>query len=90
MAWRENAHKEDPFYPTTWLLDDNDLELISKTHPTKLQSVQDLIHLLEKQRNGAETVASRYSTQSLSLSKSSCQVSHVDLPSHTINVQQRE
>lgn len=44
--WREHAHKEDPFFPHTWLIDDDNIELISKTHPTKLQSLQDLVDLL--------------------------------------------
>lgn len=44
--WRERAHGENPFFPCSWLIDDAGLELISKTHPSKLRSVQDLVGLL--------------------------------------------
>ncbi|KAG9312619.1 hypothetical protein JVU11DRAFT_7025 [Chiua virens] len=44
--WREKAHQDDLFYLITWIINDDALKLVSKMHPTKLQSLDDLVKLL--------------------------------------------
>lgn len=51
MAWREQAHADDPYrsvWPITRLIDNDGLELLSKTHPTGITSPSDLIVLLDE------------------------------------------
>ncbi|KAH0831172.1 hypothetical protein J3R83DRAFT_13749 [Lanmaoa asiatica] len=52
--WRNEVHQQDLFYPITWIIDDDGLELVSKTHPTKLQSFEDLIKLLAETEDWAK------------------------------------
>ncbi|KIJ57646.1 hypothetical protein HYDPIDRAFT_34911 [Hydnomerulius pinastri MD-312] len=47
-SWRSQAHASDTYRsrPVTWLCDDDGLELLSKTDPDNLRSVEALINLL--------------------------------------------
>lgn len=40
--------------PITWLCDDNSLELLSKTHPSNLKSVSDVIVILNETEEWAQ------------------------------------
>ncbi|KAH0826952.1 hypothetical protein J3R83DRAFT_4610 [Lanmaoa asiatica] len=50
-AWRCEAHIQDPYRsvrPITWICDDDELDLLSKTHPSKIGSAQDIVDLLQE------------------------------------------
>ncbi|KAG1765404.1 hypothetical protein EDD22DRAFT_845388 [Suillus occidentalis] len=49
--WRTDTHFNDPLqsvWPITWLCDDNSLEILSKTNPDNLRTVDNIIKLLEE------------------------------------------
>ncbi|KIK79986.1 hypothetical protein PAXRUDRAFT_36316 [Paxillus rubicundulus Ve08.2h10] len=51
ISWRNKAHTQHPHHsvqPAMWLLDDNRLNLLSKTHPSNIHSAQDIIDLLQE------------------------------------------
>jgi len=48
-TWRKDAHAQDPYRMVrrvTWFCDDDRLKLLSKTHPSNIWSVQDIVDLL--------------------------------------------
>jgi hypothetical protein len=57
LNWRTQEHATDPLrsvQPITWLCDDNSLELLSKTHPSNLKSVSDVIVILNETEEWAQ------------------------------------
>jgi hypothetical protein len=49
--WRTDAHLNDPLqsvWPITWLCDDNSLEILSKTNPDNLRTVDNIVQLLDE------------------------------------------
>ena len=62
VAWRNDVHTQDHYQsirPLTRICGDDGLDLLSKTHPSQIRSVQDIVELLQ------ETAAwgSRYGQQ---------------------------
>ena len=51
LTWRNNIHSMDRYrsvHPITWICDDNELQLLSKTHPSNIQNTKDVFNLLER------------------------------------------
>ncbi|KAG1891422.1 P-loop containing nucleoside triphosphate hydrolase protein [Suillus subluteus] len=60
--WRAQEHALDPLrsvWPITWICDDNDLELLSKTHPNNLRSARDITNILHETEEWGETYGQR-------------------------------
>ncbi|KAF8124050.1 P-loop containing nucleoside triphosphate hydrolase protein [Boletus edulis] len=68
VSWRERAHAEDPYrgvWPAARLLNNNGLELLSKTHPNDITSPSDLVALLQE----SDEWGSEYSTEIFAIIK---------------------
>jgi len=51
VAWRYEVHTQNPLnviWPATWILDDDGIDLLSKTHPSDIGSAQDIMVLLQE------------------------------------------
>ena len=65
IIWREEPHSKDPYRLIrleTWICDDSGLELLSKTHPSNIQSVQDIVDLLHETDKHMEFGSDIYTT----------------------------